>query len=182
MNHIGGRHWSEQEIGSLRRLYPMASWVGLFSALPGRSRASIHEAAKALEIRRLKKRQTFWTMAEKNLLKKLYPRSTWPELIEALPRHPRASIAKMASMLGARRADACASASPYKLIRELRKIRRDRGLRQVDLAEVIGTQCVQIAKWETGECVPRTRTLFDWVQALGYRLELVSLARPLLEK
>jgi DNA-binding transcriptional regulator YiaG len=173
---VGNRRWSEQEVGTLRRLYPMAPWVGLLAALPGRSRHSIHEMAKYLEIRRLKKRQTWWTAAEKNMLAKLYPRSTWPELIEALPRHPRASIAKMASMLRLRRADACANASPYKIIRLLRKIRREKGLTQIDLAPIVGTLHVQIAKWETGECVPRTRTLFDWVQALGYRLELVALA------
>jgi transcriptional regulator with XRE-family HTH domain len=77
----------------------------------------------------------------------------------------------MASTMKLRR-DPSTKQSPYRLIRTLRETRRRNGLTQERLAEKLGAHCVQIAKWERGEQMPRLRTFFDWVEAMGFRLEL----------
>lgn len=116
-----------------------------------------------------------WTGAEITILRDLYPHASWPELCAALPRHPQASIAKYANGLGLSR-DKAKAKSPYFIVQELRRLRRAQKLDQIILADKLGTHRIQIAKWERGECVPRLRMFFDWVQALGYELKLSAKA------
>jgi DNA-binding XRE family transcriptional regulator len=166
--------WSNREINALHAHYPSADWVAIQRAIPNRTRDAILQMGQVHKIKRLKRSKTFWTGPEKERLRKLWPFAPWPEILSAIPRHPKMSIARMASFLGVKR-DA-ARRSPYPIIRELRKIRRERGFRQDILAEQLGSHRIQIAKWERGEQVPRLRTFFDWVQALDLQLTLTTVS------
>ena len=172
---MGGHAWTQEELDRLRRLYPGASWDGLRNAFPGRTRASMQVQAISLNIKRLRDGRTLWRQSEKDRLCALYPRAPWDKICESLPRHPRSAIAKMANALGLRR-DASVH-SKFPVIQQLRAIRRERGISQNELAGEIGTHAVQIAKWERGENMPRTRTLFDWIEALDLKIALTTAER-----
>lgn len=167
---MGGHWWTTEEIDLLKRLYPGASWEGLLNAFPGRTLCAIRVQAVTLQIKRTKNGKTYWNGYEKKILREIYLRAPWSAICEQIPRHPRGSIAKMANVMGLKR-DAYRQ-SPYPIIRELRTIRQDRKLEQSKLARKLGSHQVQIAKWERGEHVPRLRTFFDWVEALGLRLKI----------
>lgn len=167
---MGGVPWSEQELMTLKQLYPVAHWNELNAAFRQRTKASVQVKAIELGIARTKNAKTPWTGAEKLMLRNLYDRSSWDEICAAIPRHARPAIAKMANTMSLRRDTA--QRSPYPIIRELRAQRRALDIEQQVLAKILGSHKVQIAKWERGELVPRLRTFFDWVEALGFRLEL----------
>ena len=60
------------------------------------------------------------------------------------------------------------------IIKQLRKIRRDREIAQQDLAATAGLAQNQISYFETGRTKPTLSTLTLWVDALGYELVLVE--------
>lgn len=167
---MGGSIWSTKDVERLGRLYPSAPWVGLLAAFPGRTKSSIQQGAQQRDLRRIKNGKWPWTGPEKEKLKKMWPRATWDELRTAFSDRTDMALAKQANALGVRRD--YGQQSPYPIIRQLRQIRRAKNIKQAKLGRKVGSHAVQIAKWERGEYVPRTRTLFDWVEALGYELRL----------
>jgi DNA-binding transcriptional regulator YiaG len=171
---VGGFPWNGEEIEAIRGLYPSTVWPIVLKALPGRSKAAVRCKVIELGIKKTKGSKIPWTGAERMKLRELYPKTPWPEIEAALPRHAKTAISKQANMLKLRR-DSAGTVSRYALFRELRVIRRRRGLTQVALGRVVGVHPVQIAKWERGETVPRMQNLIDWIEGLGYRLSLAPI-------
>lgn len=169
-----GKRWKLDDLEKLRRLYPNTSWQGLLTAFPGRTRHSIHARAVTLDIKRLCNSSTQWTKGEKEILRRLYPNSSWDVLKVSLPGHTPTAIGHMASELGIKRA--LSGSSKYLVIRSLRAQRRAQGLSQEKLAKRIGIDRNHLSKWESGNMLPRLRGLFDWCDALGVKLTIVDKA------
>lgn len=172
---MGGLHWTAEEIERVKALYPSTSWPLLLRQFPGRTKASIRNQAIALGVNKIKGSRASWHGSEYVALRKLYPHASWKEICAAIPRHPPTAIAKQANLLGLKR-DRAAKKSRYRLIRELREIRRNSAEPRASVARRIGIHVVQLAKWERGEQHPRIAGFFDWIDALGYRLELRKVA------
>jgi predicted transcriptional regulator len=58
------------------------------------------------------------------------------------------------------------------IIKQLRKIRRDREIAQQALAETAGLAQNHISYMESGRVKPTLNTLNQWANALGYELAL----------
>lgn len=172
---IRNNTWSAAEIDLLRQHYPCSTWKVMRAALPGRTRSAISCRATTLSIKRDCAGRVAWTCVETALLRRLYPKATWDEICKAIPRHRHGAIAKQATTMKLRR-DPARMKSKYRLIRELRQIRRNIGMTNARLATSIGIHPVQLARWERGVQLPRTRGLFDWIESLGCEL-IVSMRR-----
>jgi DNA-binding transcriptional regulator YiaG len=168
---VSGKRWSQEELAALRELYPLGRWPALKKALPGRTVAAVRNMAISLEIRNERNPRVAWTGAEKHLLTRLYPSGSWKSICAAIPRHHQSAIAKQGNLMGLKR-DGSTKKSRFNVIRELRELRRSKGIQQRYLAKSIGSHTVQLAKWERGEQLPRLASFFDWVQALGYKIRL----------
>lgn len=73
--------------------------------------------------------------------------------------------------------------SQTKLLKELgsrfRKIRKDRGLTQGDIAEALSIQDITVSRWERGDRAVSLATLAEAADALGVTLaDLVGTATP----
>lgn len=55
----------------------------------------------------------------------------------------------------------------------IRRLRRQRGWTQCELAAETGVARNTLAKWETDVCLPRTVPLFDLARALGVSMDAV---------
>ena len=163
--------WTPEELELVRLIYPAEKWPAILKQFPGRTQAAIRNQAISQGIKRLRNSRTPWTGAEKMALRRLWPRAPWSEILDTIPRHPQPAIGRMASQMGLRR-DPSTKQSKHRLIWTLRETRRKNGMTQERLAEILGSHAVQIAKWERGEQMPRLLSFFDWVQAMGFRLEL----------
>lgn len=64
--------------------------------------------------------------------------------------------------------------SPEDLRVELRRLRNDRGVSQVALAQAIGSGQNSVMLWENGKVEPTLFSLLSWVEALGAHIEVVS--------
>jgi DNA-binding transcriptional regulator YiaG len=170
---MGGRTWTQEELETVSRLYPVTPWPALLKALPGRTKAAIRCQVISRDIRKQTNSRTSWTGTECAILTKMYPREPWSKICAAIPRHPQGSIGKQANAMKLKR-DGAKAESRVLLIRELRKRRREMGIPVTHLANRIGVHRVQLSKWERGEQLPRLRGLFDWVGALGFRLEIAK--------
>jgi DNA-binding transcriptional regulator YiaG len=168
---LRGRLWTDQEIAALRHFYPLGRWPAIRKALPGRTIAAIRCQAVTLGVKNTRNPRTAWHGSERQLLQKLYPSAPWPALLAALPRHHKTAIVKQANDLGFKR-DGAKKQSRHNIIRELRQLRRARGIKQSVLAGTIGSHTVQLAKWERGEQLPRLLGFFDWINALGLQIRL----------
>lgn len=84
---MSGDFWSEREIDILRQLYPDALWVKIRRALPSRTMAACHAMAQVQKIKRLRRGKTFWTGAEKQMLKRLWPSASWEEPMISLGKY-----------------------------------------------------------------------------------------------
>lgn len=166
--------WKDSDIERLRALFPTKAWRRLKLEFPGRTVGAIRQKAVCLGIVREINPRVPWFPSEKLILRKLWPAATRAAIIDAIPRHHYTAIGKQANMMGLRRLDKATMKSRYRLIRELRAMRLARGISPEVLATVMGAHRVQISKWERGESVPRLATVFDWVEALGCRLEIVK--------
>jgi hypothetical protein len=171
---VSGRAWTSQEDAELLRIYPTAQWRFLLRAFPDRTREGITQHAQFLEISRELNARNAWTGAEKKLLAALYPTASRERIIGALPRHSKwGTIVKMANTMGLKREfDVVAKHQRHPIVRKLRASRRERGILLVDLSRKIGAHPVQLARWESGQQMPRLRSFFDWVQALNFELVL----------
>jgi DNA-binding transcriptional regulator YiaG len=170
---MGGHSWTAEEDKKLHRLYPGAQWIGLLNAFPGRTRASIQQRANFLEIKRINGGRTTWTGAEKKRLAELYRQGSKDEILRAVPRHSWGSISKMANALGMKRDfDTVSKHRRHPIVRRLRNIRRERGIKLVDLAIKIGIHWPQLSAWESGRQRPRFLSFLDWVSALECELAL----------
>lgn len=58
------------------------------------------------------------------------------------------------------------------IVKQLRKIRRDKELDQQEVAAIAGLYQNHISQLETGRRVPTLQTLNLWANALGYELTL----------
>jgi predicted transcriptional regulator len=58
------------------------------------------------------------------------------------------------------------------IINELTQIRKDKGLRQVDLAKAVGVTQPVISEFESGKTSPKLSTVIKYAHALGYRIEV----------
>lgn len=166
----GGRgSWTREELATLHRVYRIATWPGIFNALPGRSRHAIaHQAFKAGIIRKVNRKRA-WLGTEIVLLRKKYATSTWQELRELFPRHGRNATQEQAKKLGLRKS---------KVYREpklafLRVLQRERirlNLTQAQLASRIGCYLEQLSSWERGLWVPKVKQIQHWADALDMEL------------
>lgn len=64
--------------------------------------------------------------------------------------------------------------TPGELGAALARIRRERGLRQADLAERTGLRREYVSRMESGLATEQVRSLFAALRALGYEIELVE--------
>ena len=60
------------------------------------------------------------------------------------------------------------------ILHALRAERRSRGLRQADLAMIIGIYPSHLSKYERGEHKPKMEIFLAWLDALGFRIERPS--------
>lgn len=58
------------------------------------------------------------------------------------------------------------------IVEQLTQIRKDKGLRQVDLAEAVGVTQPVISEFESGKTEPRLVTVIKYAAALGYQITL----------
>lgn len=168
---MAGHAWTQAELDAVRSVYPIGTWKQILDALPGRTKASIRCQVISQGIKRTRNPRVSWTGAEYLIVRKLYPLAPWPTICAALPRHHQSAIAKQANMLGLKR-DGATRQSRIAIIRELRATRRRLGISSENLANRLGSHRVQLAKWERGEQMPRLQSFFDWIEALGFRIEL----------
>jgi DNA-binding XRE family transcriptional regulator len=168
---MAGKPWTAEELELVRLIYPVEKWSNILKQFPGRTQAAIRNQVISQGIKRVYNSRTPWTGAERVILQRLWPHGSWAELLVGIPRHPQPAIAKMAAQMKLRR-DPSAKQSRHSIIRTLRETRRKNGMTQERLAELVGSHCVQIAKWERGEQLPRLQSFFDWIEAMGFRLEL----------
>jgi len=68
----------------------------------------------------------------------------------------------------------------HKFLTEIRKLRKSRGLSQVELADLIGTSQAIVSKMESGKGNPETATLFAAAAALD--AEIVFVPRRVLKQ
>lgn len=61
------------------------------------------------------------------------------------------------------------------IIRELVKLRKEKGLTQHQLAAISGVKQPAIARLEKGDCVPKTDTITKLLSAMGKRLAFVDI-------
>lgn len=115
-----------------------------------------------------------WTAQEIAILRDNYETITWAELHKLLPRREWANVQKKASALDLKR-NTHRDASPFRIVRELRRIRRARGIGLDDLAKRFGVYGSTISAWEcaTGnKASPHLKSLLDWAAALGFDIWL----------
>jgi hypothetical protein len=179
---MSGEDWSAEELEALERIFPLGDRKALGSALPSRSISAIRQKARLNGVV-WGKRRSRWTYAEERLLKEKYPHSSWSVLCKSFPKRTRETIARKAVDLGLRRVKREYNPSPYPIIRELRALRQQRKIPLSVLAHKIGCHKIQLTRWETGDQMPRARSLFDWAQSLGATVtlratEIVSITAP----
>ncbi len=55
---------------------------------------------------------------------------------------------------------------------ELRRIRQQKGLRLIDLQEIVGCHRTTLGRWERGDDYPDLANLQDWCEGLGVALSV----------
>jgi hypothetical protein len=83
---MSGKPWTAEELELVRLMYPVEKWPALLKQFPGRSKAAIRNQVISKGIKRLRNSRTPWTGAERMALARLWPRATWPQILEAIPR------------------------------------------------------------------------------------------------
>jgi transcriptional regulator with XRE-family HTH domain len=61
-----------------------------------------------------------------------------------------------------------------RLLRDLREIRKARGMTQADLAQASNVCPREVCSWEHGETIPRLLTFEALINALGHDLKIVK--------
>jgi ribosomal protein L9 len=102
--------WTEQELDTLRKLYPSMTNADIAKKL-GRPKASVDKKGfdnglkkdpdhrRKVAISNNKKRRNSWTKEEEATLKKMYQKHTYREMADILKRNPQ-SIQSKATKLG----------------------------------------------------------------------------------
>ena len=62
---------------------------------------------------------------------------------------------------------------PYKIVSDIAELRRNKGISQHELANMIGIKQPVIARMEKGTTNPRLDTVIKIVEALDYELKIV---------
>lgn len=163
--------WTDEEIATLRKSFGAVKrkkdWAAI---LPAHSWSAIVQKARTLGLRK----KFGWTVQEIDVLRANYETMPWDELHKLLPRREWANVQKKASALGLKR-NVHKDASPFRIIRDLRRVRRDRGILCEDLAEKFGVYGSMISAWECAtrnKSAPTLKSLIDWAGALGFDLVL----------
>jgi transcriptional regulator with XRE-family HTH domain len=164
-----GMYWTESELAVLRRLYPTSKRAVVMAALPGRSVSSMLNQARAMKLEKAGRGR--WTIAKDNQLAAIFERAPWPRLVEVFAPHTRGAIEKRATSLGLIR-DKATGASPFAVVRELRRIRRARKIEIDKLAQSFGLYGSMLSRWETTPHGPHLKGFLAWVDALGLEIAL----------
>lgn len=164
--------WSTAEIEILRAHFGVKKAEGFVHLLPGRTVRGIHQKARDLGI--VVKRS--WTAPEIIILKQNWGSRSKGELAALLPHRKWDNISKKASSLRLkRRGRVPKTLSPLAIIRELRRVRLERGIEIEPLAASFNVYGSAVSAWETGmrnKSVPSLRSLMAWADALGFELWL----------
>lgn len=176
---MNGQVWGAEELLRLREMWPKgrARKAQIEALFPGRTWSGVTQRARIEGLR--KSGYARWTSSEDAILLRIYSHATERELQEQIPRHSMASIQKRANDLGIKR-DKAARQSEFAILRELRRIRRSRGLRVDTLAQRFAAYGSTLSAWETGGKVPNLRGFLAWVAAL--ELEIVFQRKGLVAK
>lgn len=59
-----------------------------------------------------------------------------------------------------------------KILEECRDFRKDQGLSQMFIADIMGCQQQEVSKLETGENIPTLKKFLKYIDAIGLKLEL----------
>jgi hypothetical protein len=105
MTPRGDRLWTDEEKAELIRL--RGDYRAMEKALPHRTRVAIYGACQKLGLR---KRIKFWKASEISLLRRLFPKASAAEIVEAFPGASWVNIQQVARYHGFRR-----NSRPYKL-------------------------------------------------------------------
>lgn len=100
MTMSGSLLWTDEEIATLRRLYPLLSYVQLTKHLKGRTWMAIRHKAQKMG---LAEARHVWTGAEIAKLRRLYQKGTMQDVREAFPDFSVAHIRGIARNHGIRR-------------------------------------------------------------------------------
>lgn len=163
--------WTPAEVDKLREVFPVLKRKReLMAALPGHSWSGIGQKARSLGLRK----KYAWSVQEIDILRDNYEVMPWRELKALLPRRAWANVQKKASALGLSR-NIHKDASPFRIVRELRRIRRARGIECEELAKKFGVYGSTISAWECAtknKSAPHLKSLMDWADALGFDIWL----------
>lgn len=114
---------------------------------------------------------------QRALLRKVYPRGTWDEILAAFPGYSRQTIyawATQSGVLRLRRDRSTANVDP--LVATLITARMEQDISPKALAHKLGVSLNALYMWERGQCAPRDfRTLHAWAKALGLAIKLEPL-------
>lgn len=118
------------------------------------------------------------TPTQRALLRRIYPRGTWDEILAAFPGYSRETIYTWATQHGIARVhrDRPITSRTHPLVAQLIAARRARDIQPKALAARIGVSLNTLYTWERGRNAPRDfRTLDAWAKAVGLRIKLEPL-------
>jgi len=131
----GSKVWARHEDDLVRQLYP--DYAALAERLPHRSYYAIRHRCRALNICTHK---IPWTSRERAILRRMYPRSSHREILEALPNRDWAQIRSAAVRFGCRRIKRPYVPTGSKALDLIRKKAYLLGLTMPDLDAIAGTR------------------------------------------
>lgn len=122
-----------------------------------------------------------WSKAEKLVLLKYYsdPKVTWERLLEMLPRRTRDSIQAHATQKMNLHRRRTTKVADLKIIRRLWDLREREGIDRRQLGKRMGYHHGMLARWESGQTMPKVRHLIDWCEALGAELTVTYRGTPI---
>lgn len=175
--------WTDEEIARLREVFGKTKGKKALAALfPARTWAGVVQKGRLLGLRR----KEYWTREEEALLIQLYSRTPKAEILARLPRRRWQSIERKASELRVKR-DRLESYSSFALVKELRRVRRQRDLTADGLAQKFHSYGSALNNWESGRRTPTLPVLLRWAEALNLELvlqpkgHLANTAKPLID-
>lgn len=168
--------WTAEEVATLRRLLPRASWPEILAALPGHTRLAIWQKGHNVEkIQREINKREKWTVEEIAILRRAYPSESDDELCRSLPRHSLIAIQRQASslrILRPRHEARSHGRRVHPIIQRLYRLRLAKHMRRPELAKKLGYAHGQLLGWELGKTNPEFRIVAEWAQALGLQIIL----------
>ena len=153
--------WTKKEDDIVRALYP--DYKALRRKLRRRTYSAVKNRARTLNV---VKRRRMWLASEVSRLRRLYPRATQEELMQAFPGMTWRRIAYKARHVGIRRARRKLVITGHPLIDTIRDRAQNLNLSMVDIDEIAGTKrYFQKAAWCNGNF--NRKAVLRAVEALG---------------